>query len=52
MSARPCMVAGCDKPHRTGGLCDMHRKRLERTGTLSGVGRTGRPKKKKGGDAA
>ena len=27
-----CEVSGCGKPHMTGGLCDMHRKRKERHG--------------------
>jgi hypothetical protein len=30
-----CGVAGCTAPHVAAGLCERHRKRSERTGTLN-----------------
>lgn len=49
MTDSTCMVVDCEKPRHHGGeLCDMHRKRVERHGDLSGGpgrGAPGRPRK-------
>ncbi|QIN93650.1 HNH endonuclease [Gordonia phage DumpsterDude] len=30
---RPCSLPDCARPHRRNGLCDMHDRRMKRTGT-------------------
>lgn len=32
-ATRRCTIPGCDRPHKGRGLCDLHRQRLNRTGT-------------------
>lgn len=34
---KTCEVEGCDRPYYAKGLCDMHRKRLERHGNINTV---------------
>lgn len=43
-SGRSCSVDGCDKPHDANDLCQMHRRRLARSGSLELQPRMPKPK--------